>query len=414
MRFIHAADVHLDSPLHGLAAYEGAPLDVLRGATRRALENLVQLAIRSRVDFVLIAGDLYDGDWLDYKTGRFFIQQVRRLQEVGIPVILLQGNHDAESRITSHLTLPENVYILPTATATTLTFEFAGQRVAIHGQGFAHQAEKRNLIVDYPAALPGHFNLGMAHTALEGREGHEAYCPCALADLLALGYDYWALGHVHQRDSVNGDEHPRVEFPGNVQGRHIRESGAKGCLLVTVDARGHARPEFQALDVLRWEVIDVDATELESPQDAADVARDALFAAAATAEDRVLAARLRLQCADSLRQRIAGELRHFREELIARLDERIWLEKIVLPQAVQQSNSAPPAIADDALAELQSILTEWKGDPESLQLNLTLGECGKLIRALPSDVKSVLVDDGEDVLSRAAGLLLGDREVSEP
>jgi exonuclease SbcD len=255
MRFIHAADVHLDSPMRGLDQYEGAPVAMLRGATRKALEKLVQLAIAERVDFVVLAGDLYDGDWPDYNTGLFFVNRMRELEKVGIPVFLIRGNHDAESRITSQLTLPPNVD--PFRTDQPETKKLDKLRVALHGQGFAKQAEARNLAANYPPPVANYFNIGLLHTSLDGREGHASYAPCQVSDLVARDYDYWALGHVHQRESVNGPTRPRIEFPGNIQGRHAREIGAKGCLLVSVDNQHNVTTEFRPLDVLRWQVVHV-------------------------------------------------------------------------------------------------------------------------------------------------------------
>src|SRR5689334_9322509 len=110
MKFIHAADIHLDSPLRGLEQYEGAPVTQLRGATRRALENLTRLCLEEQVDFLLIAGDVYDGDWPDYSTGLFFAGQMSLLREAGIRVFLVRGNHDAASQITSQLKLPDNAF----------------------------------------------------------------------------------------------------------------------------------------------------------------------------------------------------------------------------------------------------------------------------------------------------------------
>ncbi len=143
MRFLHAADIHLDSPLRGLDDYEGAPVQSLRGATRKAFVALVQLALTERVDFVILAGDLYDGDWPDYNTGLFFLNRIRELDQAGISVVMLSGNHDAASRITARLTLPESVHVLPTEHPGTKRFDHL--RVAVHGQGFARQAETRNL-----------------------------------------------------------------------------------------------------------------------------------------------------------------------------------------------------------------------------------------------------------------------------
>ena len=197
-RFLHAADPHLDSPLHGLQFHEGAPVELLRGATRRAFENLVQLAIDEQVDFVVIAGDVYDGDWKDYSTGLYFRGQMVRLGDEGIPVYLIAGNHDAASVITRKLGLPENVHVFSTRSAESM--DVASLPVVIHGRGFPNRAVPENLVEEYPAAIPGKFNLGMLHTSLTGKPGHDTYAPCSEMDLRGKGYDYWALGHIHQPD----------------------------------------------------------------------------------------------------------------------------------------------------------------------------------------------------------------------
>jgi DNA repair exonuclease SbcCD nuclease subunit len=190
IRFIHVADAHIDSPLKGLEAHEGAPVDVLRGATRRAFENLIQLAIDENIDFLIIAGDLYDGDWKDYSTGLFFRGQMARLRDKGIRVYLIAGNHDAASVISRKLSLPENVHVFSTRTAESM--DVAGHPVVIHGRGFPNRAVPENLVMDYPAAVPNKFNIGLLHTSLTGRPGHDIYAPCSEIDLRQKGYGYWA------------------------------------------------------------------------------------------------------------------------------------------------------------------------------------------------------------------------------
>ena len=142
-KFIHAADVHLDSPLHRLDTYEGVPVDQFRQATRRAFENLIQLALDEKVSFVTIAGDLYDGDWKDYNTGLYLVSQLKRLNDTNIPVFILAGNHDAASRITKTLRFPENVRMFPVNEPAT--FYLDGPQVALHGQGFASASVKKDL-----------------------------------------------------------------------------------------------------------------------------------------------------------------------------------------------------------------------------------------------------------------------------
>ena len=225
MRFIHASDLHIDSPLRGLDRYEGAPVDRLRTATRGALERLVDKAISEHVDFVLLAGDIYDQDWQDFHTGLFFREQMVRLDRAGIRVYIVQGNHDAQGVISRQLGLPSNVTVFSSRTAETVRIDELS--VAIHGRSFPNRAVDEDLVPTYPAAVPGFFNIGMLHTSLTGRVGHDTYAPTDVATLVTKGYDYWALGHVHAREVVS--ESPRIVFPGNVQGRHANETGAKGC-----------------------------------------------------------------------------------------------------------------------------------------------------------------------------------------
>ncbi|HET6424622.1 MAG TPA: DNA repair exonuclease, partial [Planctomycetaceae bacterium] len=261
-RFLHAADIHLDSPLHGLQRYDGAPVDAIRQSARTALKRLVDLALAERVAFVLIAGDLYDGDWRDYNTGLFFIAQAQRLADAGIPLYLIAGNHDAQNVMTKALVLPQQTTFLAADRSETVYLEDLG--VAIHGQSFATRAVTHDLSAAYPAGQRGLFNIGMLHTSA-GCEGHDNYAPCTLDGLRSRQYQYWALGHVHQRGILCED--PIVTFPGNIQGRHIKESGPKGCWLVTVDDRQAATVSFRPLDVLRWDRATVSIEDVRHEDD---------------------------------------------------------------------------------------------------------------------------------------------------
>ena len=231
MKFIHTADIHLDSPLSGLAAYKDAPVDLLRNVTRDAFTRLVDLAIEEAVDFMVIAGDLYDGSWKDYNTGHFFCREMGRLNLANIPVYLLFGNHDADSEMTKKLTLPANVHTFDTRKAST--FRIDALRVALHGRSYKEAATVDNLASTYPAPLAGWLNIGVLHTALEGYAAHANYAPCSVAELSAKGYDYWALGHVHEHAVIQTA--PWIVFPGNLQGRHIRETGPRGAVMVNAD-----------------------------------------------------------------------------------------------------------------------------------------------------------------------------------
>ena len=272
----------------GLEAYEGCPREALRGATRRALENLVRLAIDEKAALLLVAGDLYDGAWKDHQTGLYFASQMRKLREAGIRVVLLRGNHDAESEITQRVHLPENVRELRTDSAETVIFEELG--VAIHGRGFPTRDVREDLARSYPEPVRGLFNIGMLHTALHGRPGHEPYAPTTLEVLIERGYDYWALGHVHQTEVVHTD--PYIVFPGNLQGRHIKETGPKGAFLLSVDQCRVLRAEHRPLDHARYWDCRLVAAEQDSWDDIVIKFRDALLNGLSTAQGRLLAARV--------------------------------------------------------------------------------------------------------------------------
>ena len=329
IRFIHAADPHLDSPLQGLEAHEGAPVAVLRGATRRAFENLVNLAIEESVDFVVIAGDLYDGDWKDYSTGLFFRAQMVRLQSKGTPVYLIAGNHDAASVITKKLSLPGNVHVF--STRTTESLEVAGHPVTIHGRGFPNRAVPENLASEYPTAVPNRFNLGLLHTSLTGRPGHDTYAPCSVAELREKGYGYWALGHIHQPEVINKD--PWIVFAGNCQGRHIKETGPRGCRLVTVSDSLHVESaEWRSLDVVRWEELNVDLSSVENETEATRLVSEAMGKAITAAEGRLVAARIILSGTTQLHGSLHRNDEHWNAQFLASAQdhgaEAIWIERI--------------------------------------------------------------------------------------
>jgi DNA repair exonuclease SbcCD nuclease subunit len=395
-QFLHAADLHLDSPLRGLERYDGAPVEQVRQAARRALENLVQLAIESRVAFVLIAGDLYDGDWRDFHTGLFFVAQMARLREAGIRVLLIAGNHDAANRMTRSLRLPENVRLLsPDAPETVRLDEFD---VAVHGQSFAAAAVSENLALRYPAAVRGMFNIGLLHTAATGGEGHEPYAPCTPDDLRAKGYDYWALGHIHKQQSLGDD--PPIWFSGNTQGRHIRETGPKGCLLVTVEGRG-VRVEPRPLDVLRWELCRVDAGGAATGSQLLDEVRHALGQLTLAADAPPRAVRVTIAGRTPLCARLVAQAARWTNEVrAAAIDlggDDLWIEKVVLATSPP---AAPSAARDDGpIAELLARIALVQRDPQALAA--LGGELAELCQKLPPELREgpdALVLDSPDGL----------------
>jgi DNA repair protein SbcD/Mre11 len=260
-RFLHAADLHLGSPFAGLAVKDAQVAEQFARATRDAFSSLVTQAIERAVAFVVIAGDVYDGEWRDNSIGLFFNREVARLDRAGIPVVLVKGNHDADSVVTRSITMPDSVRQFDSRKPSTVLLDVA--RVALHGQSFADRAAPDNLALAYPDPVPGHFNIGVLHTSLDGQS---APCrptrPCSVADLKSRGYDYWALGHVHEYELVAED--PHIVFPGNIQGRSIRETGAKGSVLVSVDEGRVTGLERVFVDQARFARVEVDITACDS------------------------------------------------------------------------------------------------------------------------------------------------------
>jgi exonuclease SbcD len=382
LKFIHAADIHLDSPLLGLERYDGAPIDEVRGATRRALQNLVELAVNERVDFVLIAGDLYDGDWKDYNTGLFFVSQMTKLRDSGIKVIIVTGNHDAASQITKNLRIPDNCKMLSVHKPESIVLESLG--VAIHGQGFPSRAVTDNLAANYPKAIPELFNIGLLHTCLDGREGHEPYAPCSLDEILSLGYGYWALGHVHTRETIR--QEPWIVFPGNSQGRNVRETGTKGCMLVSVSDGSVTDVEFRTLDVFRWSEINVDVTGVTEIDGVLDILDKTLKREMQINDNMPLALRIRLSGPSPLHGKILAKAEYLKNEIrgcaVDVGNGNIWVEKVCIDTS-GMSDPETLMMRDDALGGLLRSISDLQYDGKSL--DDMLGELGDLFRKLPTE-----------------------------
>ncbi len=411
MLFLHASDLHIDSPLRGLDRYEGAPVARLRTATRAALERLVDMAIAERVDFVLFAGDIYDRDWQDFHTGLFFREQMVRLARAEIRVFIVQGNHDAQGVITRQLPLPLNVTMFSSRTAQTVRIDELS--VAIHGRSFPERAVTEDLVPSYPAPVPDFFNIGMLHTSLNGRAGHDTYAPTDLATLVAKGYDYWALGHVHAREVVS--DVPRVVYPGNLQGRRVEEAGPKGCELVTVEA-GRVEAEFVALDVVRWSQVVVPLDGLESLEALGGVFREALAPVLAGAADRLHAVRVTLTGSTGLHRVEANQPGTLAAAVQAAAqdvsDAEVWIEQVRL-ELTTPMDRAQAAQRQDAVGELIRLVDSIAGDDAELE-NRASAELGDLLNALPPEVSTGIAAGEVPRLDNVADLraLLADAEAT--
>lgn len=362
-------------------AYEEAPTAELRLATRVALRNLVEAAVDEVVDAVLLAGDIYDGDWPHYGTGVHFVSEMGRLREAGIPVVIVAGNHDAESKLTKSLRLPTNVHVLDTRKPETVTFDEIG--LAVHGQGYATPAVLDDLSAGYPAPIGDMINVGLLHTSADGRPGHEPYAPCNVNALTRHGYDYWALGHVHRREVLSTD--PPIVFPGNLQGRGLRETGPKGAMLIELGQDGIATFEHRALDCVRWELIEVDATACAGRDDVCERVATAVREAARGAGDRLLAVRVAITGVSEAHSTLAVDSERLRYDVIASAADvagaQVWIE------AVRLTTSSPRELAhggEDAVGELIQELEELSREAGST--DALTAALAPLARMLPAAV----------------------------
>jgi exonuclease SbcD len=394
-QFIHTGDIHLDSPLRGLSGQEGAAADRIRTATRLAFEDLVTQAIGAQVAFMVIAGDLYDGDWRDFQTGLFFVRQMGRLRAANIPAFVLYGNHDAESQITKRLSLPNNVQAF--SSRNPQTFKLDDRRVALHGQSFRTQATTDNLAATYPSPIKGYFNIGVLHTALGGMNGpHENYAPCTLDELVNKGYHYWALAHVHQGGVLH--ENPYVVFCGNLQGRHIRECGPKSARLISVEDGAIQRIELLHTDVVRWAYVDVPVGDCVRFGDVLDRIQRSIGEAATSAEGRLLACRIQLSGVTPLHEELLASapqlLAEARAAALALGEEVAWIERLVHATTPATNGSAQSDAS--AINDLNVLLAQAMGDPDLLEE--IANDLGDLVRKLPHEAAS----DVDDPLLEAA------------
>ncbi len=410
--FLHAADLHLDSPLRGLAEDPDAPAGRIRGASRVAVQNLVALALSEGVALVLLAGDLFDGDWPDWRSGGFLAGQLRRLTAAGIEVVAIRGNHDAAAASTLALPPMPGFTLLAEDRPQTLTLPGLG--LAVHGQGFATQAVTANLAASYPAPVQGLLNIGVLHSCVEDG-AHERYAPCSLEQLRAHGYDYWALGHVHARRELSDD--PWVVFPGNLQGRDVGETGPKGATLVRVGDGRIGSVEHRVLDDVRWHHARVALEGAEDEEQALALVRARAEEALDAAQDRLLALRLTLAGATAAHAGLARDPAGLRARVALALSavegpERLWLESVRLETA-PATQATPLAARVDALGALARSLATAEADAAA---TASLREHAALLLArlpagaqLPDDHPAVLAARGEvpaSLLERARGLVL--------
>lgn len=330
---------------------------------------------------MLLAGDIFDGPWRDFNTALFFAQRMGQLREADIQVYFVTGNHDAASTISKHLKPPDNVRVLDNTEPESIDLPELG--VVIHGQSYQQREVREDLAARYPIGDEQVFNIGILHTALTGRTDHESYAPTSLEVLVSKGYEYWALGHVHQREVVSRD--PWIVFSGAIQGRHIREQGPKGCTLVQVEQGQVSEVTHCDLDVLRWQVCELDLKDCTCEEHVWAAVRSGLEAAIDSGQGRPVAVRLQLYGQTSMHNWLHHKEQQVQEECRTRAAGLgdIWLEKIKI--------NTQPVFAGGAGIEQDSPLAGLLQCIEDLSLDPScqdqISELTDMLSKLPPEIQ---------------------------
>lgn len=352
-RFVHSADIHLDSPLRSLALRNPELAELVGDASRQAFISIVDLCLGERVDALVIAGDLYDGDQTSMKTARFLASQMTRLHQAGIRVYMIRGNHDAMSRISKQLVLPDMVTIFG-GRAQSVIQSGAGVDVAFHGLSFANPKAPESLLPKYAGPHEGVANIGIMHTSLAGSPGHDVYAPSSVAELQGHGFDYWALGHIHVRQVYPGAS--MLVMPGIPQGRDINEAGEKSATLVTIGADRTIDIEERLTSVAQFERVSVDLTGASEWSEAVARIRSGLEQSRAAARSRYLVARLSLSGTSPLSWTMIRDrdLAVAEAEQAAEQVGNTWVEKVELALSAPGAGTVEP-VADPTMELAQSM-----------------------------------------------------------
>ncbi|WP_165250873.1 metallophosphoesterase family protein [Paludisphaera soli] len=390
MKFVHAADLHIDSPLRGLEHYEGAPVERVRLATRVALANLVRACVEEEASFLIVSGDLFDGDWNDFNTALFAAAQMRTLRNHGVRVFVIRGNHDSRDEMSYRVPWPDNLHMLDCKRPETIVLEDLG--VAIHGMSFPRRELTENLVPRYPDPIKGLLNVGLLHTNATGSLDHDSYAPCSVGELAAKGYDYWGLGHIHKREVLH--EGPYIVYPGNTQGRHVRETGAKGCVVATVEGGEVASLAFRSTDVLRWRREAIALAPEDGVDELIDAARMRLKAVAGESDGRLAAVRLEFKGRCRAHRTLGDETR--RLETVAQLralpgefTDDLWVEKIKLETDLPLDREQLRK-GRDVLGDLLRSIDDVRSDDAALTA------LGEQVRKLATRATLELKDEGDD------------------
>ena len=368
LRFVHAADLHLDSPFTGLRSAAPAHVaDDLCNATFAAYDHIVQLCLAERVDALLIAGDVYDAADRSLRAQLRFANGIRRLAEAGIRSFVCHGNHDPLDGWQARLDLPDLCTRFSPTLGTAPIFPDDPQRAMVHGISYRTRETRDNLARHFKDLPKSDFNIALLHANVGSQADHDAYAPCSLADLRDTPIDYWALGHVHARN-VLAKRDPAIVYPGNAQGRHTNETGERGVYLVAVDADGIPSLEFKAVDEVRWLHKDINIGGSDSMGGVLDTINAELDTAREHA-GRPMVVRLRLTGRGPMNTEL--HLPEQVDELLAEVNETwneetpwIWCDRVRIDTQAPVDREAALE-REDFIGDLARLAEEMRGSADA-------------------------------------------------
>ncbi|MDF9408473.1 DNA repair exonuclease [Pelotomaculum isophthalicicum JI] len=419
LTFVHAADLHLDSQFKGLeraVSGDGRMPDCvlrrLRNSSFDAFSNIVDLCIDKKVDFLLLAGDIYDVADKSLRAQLRFRDGLARLADAGIPAFVVHGNHDHCSGWRAEIKLPDTVHIFSDKDVESRPVVRDGREIAsVSGISYPGRAVVENYSSRFARGAGTPFAIALLHCNVGGIEGHENYAPCRLDDLLRKGFDYWALGHVHNRAILN-PAGPCVAYPGCPQGRHPRETGEKGCLLVRVTENSDVAVEFFSTAPVRWESVAVSIEGIADDLTLLENIEDKLFRFRAAAGGKPIVARVLLNGRGSLHKNLvrASYAENLVQELRSRLpaaeEDFLWLDSVRVATSAE--------VDKNELADTDTLLGDFLSLVKKGRVNQDLkAELRKTLAALiehPRAGRYLTVPDDDELgeLLEAAGDLAVD------
>jgi len=262
VKFIHASDLHLDTPFKGLSNWNSQLASKLKEATFKSFKNIIDLCLQEKVDFLLISGDIFDSENKSLAAQLKFVHELKRLSEKGIPTYFICGNHDPLSSWLESLQMPKNVFRFNSTEVEKFTYQKSDKPIAdIYGISFENKVVNKNLARNYQLnSNTSAISIAILHGTVGTPGPHENYAPFKVEDVTGKGFDYWALGHIHKRQIIQ-EKNPTIVYPGNPQGRDFGETGKKGCYIVEIAQNEKPKIKFASTQLISFEEIEIDLTE---------------------------------------------------------------------------------------------------------------------------------------------------------